>query len=147
MKIFMRKDMVHVGMAGDIIFVDDGYARNFLIPRGFAVEVTAQNEDSFKKRALHVERRKEVVESHTSLLGERIKRTKLVILKKVHDDGKLYGGINARDILDLLSHKGISLNKNQLLLNKMIKSLGVYVVPVQLTSRVKTDLTIEVVAE
>lgn len=145
MKIFMRKDLVHVGVAGEILSVDDGYARNFLIPHGYAVIVTEANELSFKKRSLHIEKRQEVIATHTSLLAEKIKKTKLFLKKKVHDDGKLYGAVHANELLELLAQKGISLNKNQLKLDKMVK-LGVYVIPVQLTSRLKTELTLEIVA-
>lgn len=147
MKVFMKKDLVSVGLAGEIVNVDDGYGRNYLIPKGFAIEITTQNEQSFKLRAKIVDRRKEIIESNTSILGQKIKETKLVIKRKMHDDGKLYGAINQNEIINLLKDKGISLSKNQLQLDKTIKSKGVYTVPVNLTSRLKTELAIEVVSE
>lgn len=147
MKVFMRKDLVNVGLTGEIVNVDDGYARNYLIPKGFVVEVTSHNEHAFKSRAKIVDRRKEIIESHTSILGQKIKETKLIIKRKMHDDGKLYGAINQNEIISLLKEKGISLSKNQLELNKTIKEKGAYIIPINLTSRFKTELAIEVVSE
>jgi large subunit ribosomal protein L9 len=124
MKIFMRKDLEKVGLTGEMISVDDGYGRNFLIPRGYGVEVTAENEGSFSKRSRQVEKRQEVIATKTSILGDKIKSTKLTIRRKMHDDGKLYGAINHHEIIELLSEKGIILSKNQLRLDKMIKEKG-----------------------
>ncbi|RTL06559.1 50S ribosomal protein L9 [Candidatus Dependentiae bacterium] len=147
MKVFMKKNLVNVGLTGEMVSVDDGYGRNYLIPKGFAVEVTAQNEHSFKLRAKIVDKRNEIIESNTSILAQKIKETKLIIKKKMHDDGKLYGSINQNEIIHLLKDKGILLSKNQLQLDKTIKSKGFYIVPVSLTSRLKTELAIEVVSE
>lgn len=147
MKVFIRKDLINVGLAGELIQVDDGYARNFLIPKGFALEVTPHNENSFKQRAKVVDRRKEVIATNTSILGQKIKETKLIIKRKMHDDGKLYGAINQNEIVELLKERGISLSKNQLQLDKTIKNKGIYNIPVNLTSRLKTELTIEIVPE
>lgn len=147
MKVFMKKDLVSVGLAGEVVQVDDGYGRNFLIPKGFALEITPHNEHSFKLRAKIVDRRKEVIESNTSILGQKIKETTLIIKRKMHNDGKLYGAINQTEIIDLLKEKGISLSKNQLQLDKTIKSKGTYIIPINLTSRLKTELAIEVVSE
>jgi len=147
MKVFMKKDFVNVGLAGEFVQVDDGYARNFLIPKGFVLEVTPQNEHSFKQRTKIVDRRKEVIASNTSILGQKIKETKLIIKRKMHDDGKLYGAINQNEIIELLKQQGVSLSKNQLQLDRTIKSKGTYIIPVNLTSRLKTELAIEVVSE
>lgn len=147
MKVFMKKDLVNVGLAGEVVEVDDGYGRNYLIPKGIALEITVHNENAFKLRAKVIDKRKEIVESNTSILGHKIKETKLVIKRKMHDDGKLYGAINQNEIIAMLKEKGISLSKNQLQLDKTIKAKGTYIIPVNLTSRFKTELAIEVVSE
>ena len=78
MKVFMKKDLVNVGLSGEMIFVDDGYARNFLIPKGFALEITIHNEHSFKNRVKTIDKRKEIIATNTSILGQKIKETKLI---------------------------------------------------------------------
>jgi large subunit ribosomal protein L9 len=147
MKVFMRKDVPQVGATGEIIVVGDGYGRNFLLPKGLAVEVTPENEASFAKRTKTIENRKEVVATQTSLLAEKLKSLKLVIKKKMHDDGKLYGAINAHDVIDVLQAKGFSVSKSQIQFDKSIKAKGTYSVTVKLTTRLKPQVMIEVVAE
>lgn len=147
MKVFMRQSVEQVGVAGEMITVGDGYARNFLLPKGLAVEVTPENEQVFLKRAKTIENRKEVIASQTSLLGEKIKSIKLKIKKKMHDNGQLYGAISAQDIVVLLSQQGVSVSKNQIKFDKVIKSKGVYQVIIQLTTRLQSYVTVDVIAE
>ena len=111
MKVFLRKDIEGVGLSGEVIKVGDGYARNFLIPKGFAAEVTENNEEFFQKKVKNVENRQHVIATKTSMMAEKIKGIKLVVKRKMHDDGKLYGGINATEIVDLLGQKGISVSR------------------------------------
>src|SRR5271156_981406 len=113
MQVYLLKDIEKVGIAGEIVKVSEGYAMNFVIPRKLGVEVTKGNEQYYKTKMKTVEHRKEVIESKTSILAERIKSVRVTIKKKSHDDGKLYGAINAQDIVDALSEKGVSISKNQ----------------------------------
>lgn len=147
MKVFLRKDVEQVGLAGEIIKVGDGYGRNFLIPKGLAVEVTNDNETFYLKRQKTVEHRQEVIATKTSILADKISTIKLVIKRKMHDDGKLYGAVNPSEIADLLAQKGVNVSKNQIKLDKSIKSKGIYKVPVELTSRLQSTITLEVLPE
>jgi large subunit ribosomal protein L9 len=97
-----------------------------LIPRGLAIPITDSNTDFFKKRERTIENRKEVLLTQTSMLAEKINALELVIKKKMHDDGKLYGAVSPAEIVDKLSEKGRAVGKNQILFNKSIKSKGVY---------------------
>lgn len=147
MKVFLLKDIEKVGMSGEIIKVNDGYAKNFLFPRKLAVEVTADNESFFKNRIKQIEHRNEVIESKTSMLAEKIKSVKLTLPRKVHDNGELYGKINASEIVDLLAQKGISVSKSQVHFEKSIKTQGKHEVTIKLSSRLQPTLTITVVPE
>lgn len=147
MKVFLLKDIEKIGMAGEVITTSDGYATNFIIPRKLGVPVTPENEASFKTRLKHLEHRKEVVESKTSMLAERIKALKITLKRKVHDDGKLYGSINPAEIVDLLAQEGISVAKNQVITNKSIKEKGSYEVTIKLSSRLQPKLMLKVVGE
>lgn len=134
-------------MSGEIIKVNDGYAKNFLFPRKLAVEVTADNESFFKNRIKQIEHRNEVIESKTSMLAEKIKSVKLTLPRKVHDNGELYGKINASEIVDLLAQKGISVSKSQVHFEKSIKTQGKHEVTIKLSSRLQPTLTLTVVPE
>lgn len=147
MKVFLQKDVEKVGMAGEILKVNDGYARNFLIPRNIAVEITPKNEAHYKKQVKNVEHRKEVVDSKTSMLAERIKDLKLSLKRKMHDDGKLYGALNANEIVEALHNKGVSITKNQVIFGKSIKSKGTHEVTIKLTSRLKPSLHVSIKPE
>ena len=147
MKVYLLKDVEKVGLAGEIIKVSDGFARNNLFPRNLALEVTPEKEEFFKKREKVVEKRQEKIATQTSMLAEKIKSTKLVLKRKLHDDGKLYGSVNANEIIDLLAAQGISISKNQVDIEKSIKEKGSYEVTIKLSSRLQPKLTLNVVSE
>lgn len=147
MKVLLAKDIVNVGMAGDIVTVTEGYFRNYLLPRKLAMEVNKLNEAFFKNKLKVVERKKDVVESQTSMLAERIKSMQLVLKRKIHDDGKLYGAVNASEIVDLLSEKGVKVGKSQIEFPKSIKERGIFDITIKLSSRLKPTLTVKVVPE
>lgn len=148
MRVFLRKDVEKVGMAGEIVKVEDGFARNYLFPRDLAIEITTDNEHFYKQRAKKIEHRKEVIESKTSMLAERIKSLRLTLKRKMHDDGKLYGAVNAGEIADLVSQAaGISIKKNQVVIDKSIKAKGDYEVTIKLTSSLQPKVTVTIVPE
>jgi len=144
MQVYLLKDIEKVGIAGEIVKVSEGYAMNFVIPRKLGVEVTKGNEQYYKTKMKTVEHRKEVIESKTSILAERIKSVRVTIKKKSHDDGKLYGAINAQDIVDALSEKGVSISKNQVDFGKSIKEKGEYKVTIKLSSKLQPQVTVVV---
>lgn len=147
MKVFLRKDVERIGLAGEVIKVEDGYARNFLIPRNLAIEITDANEKFYANRRAAVENRKEVVATQTSMLAEKIKNIKLTIKRKMHDDGKLYGAVSPVEIAELLAGMGINVAKSQIIFEKSIKAKGSHEVIIKLTSRLQPKITVQIIAE
>ncbi len=147
MKVYLLKDVEKIGLAGEVLKVKDGFAANFLVPRKLAIEITPSNEDFYKGRIKQVEHRKEVVSSKTSMLAEKITALKLVLKRKMHDDGKLYGAINAAEIVDLLKEKGINVSKSQVDLDKSIKTKGSFEVTIKLSSSLKPKISLQVLPE
>ena len=147
MKVYLVKDVEKIGLAGEVLKVKDGFASNYLIPRKLAIEVTPGNEGFYKSRIKLVEHRKEVVSSKTSMLAEKIASLKLVVKRKMHDDGKLYGAINALEIVDLLKEKGVSVTKSQVELEKSIKTKGAFEVTIKLSSSLKPKISLQVLPE
>jgi len=145
MRVFLLKDVEKVGMAGEIVKVKDGFCVNYLIPRKLAVTITPANEAFYLSRTKKVEKRKEVIETKTSMLAEKIKSLQLKLKTKTHDDGKLYGSVSPADIVDLLAEKGIKVAKNQIEFGKSIKSTGTYKVTIKLSSKLKPALSLKVV--
>lgn len=148
-RVFLLKDVEKVGLAGEIVKVNDGYAQNFLVARKLGIEVTAANETSFQKKMRVVEKRNEVIATQTSMRAERIKALSLVLKRKTHDDGKLYGSVSSAEIADLLAQKGESVGKSQIVFEggKTIKEIGTYMVTVKLSSKLQPSLKLSVVAE
>lgn len=146
MKVFLTKDVEKIGMAGEILKVNDGFARNFLLPRKFAVEITPKNEAKYQKMVREVQDRKEVIASQTSMLADKISKITIKIKKKMHDDGKLYGAISQQEVAQALSEHGIAVGKSQIIFDKSIKSKGTHTATIKLTARLKPTVTISVVS-
>jgi large subunit ribosomal protein L9 len=129
MKVFLLKNVERIGIAGEIIKVADGYAKNFLFPHKLAVEVKPENEKFYEQRVKTVENRKEVVSTQTSMLSEQINGKKFVLKKKVHDHYQLFLYVNERigevgnevaDVKRLIQHTqklfNVQLYKNHLMI-------------------------------
>ncbi|HLW73230.1 MAG TPA: 50S ribosomal protein L9 [Candidatus Babeliales bacterium] len=147
MEVYLRKDIEKIGLAGEIIKVGDGFARNFLIPQGLAIEITSHNKNQYVAKIRTVQNRKEVIATQTSMFADKLSTITLTLKRKMHDDGQLYGSINASEIVDALAAKGISITKSQVEFDKSIKSKGTFKVHIKLTTKLKSALTVIIIAE
>jgi len=147
MKIYLLTDIERVGIAGEIINVKNGYARNFIFPQKMGLEVTAANEAFYISKAKSVEERKAVIATKTSMLAEKISALTLKISHKAHDDGKLYGAVSAAEIMELLSKASVTVAKNQIILDKPIKEVGTFEVVIKLSNKLQPKIKLKVIAE
>jgi len=147
MEVYLRKDIEKIGLAGEIIKVGDGFARNYLIPQGLAIEITPHNKTQYIAKIRKVENRKEVIATQTSMFAEKLNSVTVTLKRKMHDDGQLYGSINATEIVEALAAKGISITKSQVEFDKSIKAKGAYKVNIKLTTKLKATITVTIVAE
>jgi len=147
MEVYLRKDVEKIGLAGEIIKVGDGFARNFLIPQGLAIEITSHNKSQYISKIRKVENRKEVIASQTSMFAEKLSTVDVILKRKMHDDGQLYGSINASEVVDALAAKGISITKSQVEFDKSIKSKGTFKVYIKLTTKLRPSITVTVISE
>jgi large subunit ribosomal protein L9 len=147
MQVYLLKDVENVGMAGQVIKVSDGYASNFLIPRKIAVKVTNENLSFYKNKVQKIEVEKKVLSSKTAMLAEKIKDLHIVVKKRAHDEGKLYGAIGADDVVEILKEKGIIVNKKQIEFPKAVRAIGEHKVTIKLSSKLKPEFTLKVVAQ
>lgn len=144
MKVCMLKDVENIGMVGQLLKVSDGYAKNFLIPRKLAVEVSLKNESMYAKQAKKAKVATEVLKSKTAMLAERIKNLHLVVKERVHDDGKLYGAVGPDEVVELLKQKDISVNRKQVEFKKAIRAIGDHKVTIRLTAKLKPEFILKV---
>ena len=147
MKVYLLKDIEKVGMAGEILKVKQGYAANFLIPKKFAVLITAGNEAFYRAKEKNVGHRKEIIASKSSMLAEKIKSLTLTIKRKSHDNGLLYGSVSGSVVVDQLAKHSINIAKNQVEFGKSIKRIGTHKVTIKLSSKLQPQLTLKIISE
>ena len=147
MLVFMLKDVEHVGMAGKIVDVSDGYAANYLFPRKLATLVTKGNETQLKAKVQKEQIDTQTINSKIGMIAERIKALQLSIKERAHDDGKLYGSVGADEVVELLRAKDIVVSRKQVEFDKTIKSVGEHTVTIRLSAKLKPQLIIKVVAQ
>jgi large subunit ribosomal protein L9 len=147
MKLILRADVERVGKKGDIIEVADGYARNFLLPKGLALKASAGAE----RQASMMRRSRDVKDAREREAGEQIARqlvpAVIRIPARAGTEGRLFGSITAADIAEAVkAQTGIELDRRRLHLDEPIKTLGVHEVPVRLHADVQFRVTVEAVA-
>ncbi len=147
MKIILQKDMDELGFEGDIIDVARGYARNYLIPKGFAVEATLQNMKAFELKRKKIEARKLREKEDALKLKEKVESLEISLTKKAGEEGKLYGSVTNIDIASELEKEGIVVDRKKILLDKPIKNVGDFEIPIKLYPEVIANLRVKVLPE
>lgn len=146
MLVYMLKDVEKIGMAGQVIKVSDGYAKNFLVPRKLALKVEEGNKKFFEQKTKKLNLDAKALGSKVAMVAEKIKNLHLTLKKKAHDEGKLYGAVSADEVVDLLKEKEIAINRKQVEFSKSIRAEGEHKVIIRLSSKLKPELTLKVVA-
>jgi large subunit ribosomal protein L9 len=145
MEVILRQDVNKLGKAGNIVKVKNGYARNFLIPNGLAVPLNAANlkklEQEKEKRLQQLEKAKQGAEE----LKNKLANLSLTIPVLTQGEDKLYGSITGLELNRALKEEGFEVDKNCILLDEPIKSLGIYEVPIRLHPEVITKIKVWVV--
>ena len=148
MNVILKQDMPKLGHKDDIVTVKDGYARNYLIPKGYALNATAQNkkihEEILRQRAHKEAQLKEAAEQ----LAEKLKTVSLSIGAKTSTKGKIFGSVNTIQIAEALAEKGFEVErKNISIKDDLIKEIGSYSATVKLHKEVLVDIPFEIVSE
>jgi large subunit ribosomal protein L9 len=147
MELILRDDVEKVGRRGDIVKVKDGFARNFLLPRGLGMPVTAANKAMIEKEKKAHEARLAKEKAEFESLATRIGGLRFVAPRKVGDNEVLYGSVTAGDIADFLKSKGIEIDKRKVLLDDAIKHLGEHEVKIKLHPEVLASVRLLVTKE
>lgn len=147
MKVVLRRDVDNLGDRGQVVTVSTGYARNFLLPKGYALEATPGNLRTFElqKKVWSARVAREIDDARK--LAERIEATKLTIAKKVGEGDTLYGSVTSTEIAELLEAKGFEVDRRKIVLDEAIKRAGVHHVSLKIHAKVAARVEIEVVPE
>lgn len=147
MKVILKEDIQGVGKAGQIINVKDGYARNFLFPKGLALIADEKNLKllEYQKKKFEEEAKKKRQDAES--IAERLSGIQITIKAKAGEDQKLFGSITPKDIAEALQKEGFSIDKKQIIISEPVKRLGEYEVEVKLHTNLTTKFKINVIAE
>jgi large subunit ribosomal protein L9 len=147
MKVLLRQDYETLGKRGDVVTVKDGFARNFLFPKGIALVPTPANEkvlmEEQKTQARHQIKDKQQAE----VLAKELEAVSLTAAVAVGEEDRVFGSVTSQTIADLLHEKGYTIDKRKVILDEPIKALGVYSVPVKLHTEVEVKIRLWVVKE
>jgi large subunit ribosomal protein L9 len=145
MKVILYKDIENLGKTGDIIEVKRGFAQNFLIPKGLALEATPQSLKKIEQEKKRREKIKEAEKRAAEELSLKLERISLTIPVETKDDETLYGSVSDSQICKVLEEEGIKIDRKSILLENPIKRIGVYEIPIRLHSEVETKIKVWVV--
>lgn len=144
MDIILIERVAKLGNVGDVVRVKDGYARNFLLPRGKALRATEANRQQFEAQREKIEARNAELRQQAQNLADRLQGQSVILLRQAGETGQLYGSVSTRDISDALAEKGLQVARNQIILNAPIKTLGLHTVPVHLYGDIDVTVTANV---
>ena len=145
MEVILRTHVPKLGGPGDVVRVKNGYARNYLIPKGLAIPANRKNLAAMEKeRRIILAKAERERRKHMSI-AEKLEALTLTIAQRVIEEDRLYGSVSAQDIVNALAEEGIEISRRQVLLDSPIKTLGEYEVPVRLSPEVTARVRIKVV--
>ncbi len=145
MEVILQKDVKKLGNQGDVVNVSDGYARNYLIPKGLAVEATSGKKKQIKQKERAQERKENQKTSEAKKMAQKMEAEKFVLSVKAGEKGRLFGSVTTMDIAEAVNKKGYDIDKRKIDLDENIKSLGTHKVSVKIYKDVTASLKIQVV--
>jgi large subunit ribosomal protein L9 len=144
MEVILLERVANLGQMGEVVRVKDGFARNFLLPRGKALRATEANRGRFETMKVELEARNLELKSEAEKVGSKLDGQRFTVLRQAAEGGQLYGSVSPRDIAALASDKGFALSRGQIALNTPIKMIGLHKVPVTLHPEVEVTINVTV---
>jgi large subunit ribosomal protein L9 len=142
MEVILLERVPRLGQMGDVVRVKDGFARNFLLPRGKALRATAENRTRFETMKSELEARSLSLKSDATQVAEKLHGKRFTVLRQASEAGQLFGSVSPRDLVGLLSTAGFNVTRNQIALNTPIKTIGQHTVPLALHPDIETSITV-----
>jgi large subunit ribosomal protein L9 len=127
---------------GDVVRVKDGFARNFLLPRGKALRATAENRTRFETMKGDLQARSQSLKTEAAQVAGKLDGKSFTVLRQASETGQLFGSVSPRDVAALIGEAGYSINRNQIAINAPIKTIGQHAVPLTLHPEVETTIKI-----
>ena len=144
MDIILLERVEKLGQIGDLVSVKSGFARNYLLPQGKAVFASKENIKLFEERKSQLEGENIKRKNEAQKVADNIKFNEVVIIRAASESGQLYGSVSAKDIAEAVSSAGLSINKNQVILNKSLKALSYEDVSIRLHPEVEFSVKLNI---
>jgi large subunit ribosomal protein L9 len=147
MEVILRQSVEKLGAPGDVVKVSNGYARNYLLPRGIAVIATEGTKKQIEAQRQRLEAAEDARREEAKSASSTFEQVSLTFSARVGEEGKLFGSVTAGDIVQQLEALGHHIEKRQVDLHEPIKALGVYRVPIRLHADVKPEIKVWVIKQ
>lgn len=147
MEVILRQALEKLGEAGARVSVSNGYARNYLLPKGLAVQATKQNIDMLEHEKSVIEQRKNKEVKKAEKFANKIRSLSCVLKRQAGEQDKLFGSVTSIDIVEFLKERGIEIDRKQIHLEEPIKTLGTQRVPIHVHPEVIVELKVKVQKE
>jgi large subunit ribosomal protein L9 len=144
MEVILLERVAKLGQMGETVRVKDGFARNFLLPKGKALRATKENKARFDSMRSQLEARNLELKGEAEKISSNLNGKSFIILRQASETGQLYGSVTTRDLATIVSEAGINLDRSQVGLNAPIKMIGMHKVPVSLHPEIEVAITINV---
>jgi large subunit ribosomal protein L9 len=142
MEVILLERVSRLGQMGDVVRVKDGFARNFLLPRGKALRATDENRTRFEGMKSDLQARSAALKVEAGQVADKIDGKSFTVLRQASESGQLFGSVTPRDIVSLVAASGFQLTRNQIELNSPIKTIGQHKVPLSLHPEIETSIAI-----
>ncbi|MBO7335765.1 MAG: 50S ribosomal protein L9 [Lachnospiraceae bacterium] len=148
MEVILLEDVKTLGKKGQIVKVNDGYARNFIIPKGLGVEKNAKTLNELKIREANEAKRLKEILDEAQELGGKLSAGSVVLSMKAGEGGRTFGSVSTKEITSAIKDQlNLTIDKKKLVLPEPIRNFGTYHVPVKLHPQVTAEVTVKVVEE
>jgi large subunit ribosomal protein L9 len=144
MDVILLERVAKLGQMGDVVRVKDGFARNFLLPKGKALRATKENKSRFETMKAELEARNLEQRGEAEKVGQKLDGQSFTVLRQAAEGGQLYGSVSPRDIAALVTEQGFRIERNQIALHTPIKAIGTHKVPISLHPEVEVAITLYV---
>ena len=142
MEVILLERVPRLGQMGEVVRVKDGFARNFLLPRGKALRATTENRTRFESMKGELQARSLALKSEAGQVAEKLDGKSFTVLRQASEAGQLFGSVSPRDLVGIIANAGYNVSRNQVALNAPIKTIGRHSVPLSLHPEIETSITV-----
>jgi len=144
MEVILLERVGKLGQMGDVVRVKDGFARNFLLPKGKALRATEENRSRFENMKVDLEARNLEQKGEAEKVAQKLDGQSFSVLRQAAEGGQLYGSVSPRDLADLVTEQGFAISRAQIALNTPIKTIGLHKVPISLHPEIEVTINVAV---